>query len=169
MPQPSAVTRSASSLFSRTLAIDAFSALSTLPRSGRIAWRVRSRPCLAEPPAESPSTMKISVAPGVLSEQSDSLPGSVSRAEVALLRITSCCAARLASRARAASTARATICSATDCLLFSQCSSAGRTCAVDRGQELGVVQAILGLALELRLLDEDAEHARPGPRAGPRR
>ena len=28
-----------------------------LPRSGRMAWNLRSRPCLAEPPAESPSTM----------------------------------------------------------------------------------------------------------------
>ena len=27
-----------------------------LPRSGRIAWKSRLRPCLAEPPAESPST-----------------------------------------------------------------------------------------------------------------
>ena len=38
--------------------------LRTLPRSGRIACRVRSRPCLAEPPAESPSTMKISLSRG---------------------------------------------------------------------------------------------------------
>jgi hypothetical protein len=35
----------------------AFSTFSTLPRSGRMAWNLRSRPCLAEPPAESPSTM----------------------------------------------------------------------------------------------------------------
>ena len=37
-----------------------FSLLMILPRSGRIAWKLRSRPCLAEPPAESPSTMKSS-------------------------------------------------------------------------------------------------------------
>ena len=30
--------------------------LITLPRSGKIAWNLRSRPNLAEPPAESPST-----------------------------------------------------------------------------------------------------------------
>ena len=35
-----------------------------LPRSGRIAWFDLSRACLAEPPAESPSTMKSSVSSG---------------------------------------------------------------------------------------------------------
>ena len=34
----------------------AFSVFSTLPRSGRIAWYLLSLPCLALPPAESPST-----------------------------------------------------------------------------------------------------------------
>ena len=29
---------------------------SAAPRRGRMAWNLRSRPCLAEPPAESPST-----------------------------------------------------------------------------------------------------------------
>ena len=60
--------------------------------------------------------------------QSLSLPGSVRRLEVGPLRTTSCCAARLASRARAARMMRATIDSATLMLVFSQCSSAGRTC-----------------------------------------
>ena len=59
--------------------------------------------------------------------QSLSLPGSVSRDDVALLRVTSACAARLASRARAARMMRATIDSAIVLLWFSQCSSAGRT------------------------------------------
>jgi hypothetical protein len=67
------------------------------------------------------------------------------------LRVTSCCAARLASRARAARMMRATIASATLMLWFSQCSSAGRT-ASRRRQHLGVVQPVLGLPLELRLL-----------------
>ena len=84
-PQPSAVTRSDSSLFSSTFASDALSVFSTLPRSGRIAWRARSRPCFAEPPAESPSTMKSSLSsrPGCV--QSLSLPGRVSRPDVARL------------------------------------------------------------------------------------
>ena len=34
----------------------AFSVLITFPRKGKIAWNLRSRPCFAEPPAESPST-----------------------------------------------------------------------------------------------------------------
>ena len=40
------------------------------------AWVARSRACLAEPPAESPSTMKISVPAAARSLQSASLPGS---------------------------------------------------------------------------------------------
>ena len=43
---------------------------------GRIAWNAASRACLAEPPAESPSTMKISQTAGSASWQSASLPGS---------------------------------------------------------------------------------------------
>ncbi len=71
--------------------------------------------------------MKISLE--ALSEfvQSLSLPGRLSRPDVALLRVTSACAARLASRARADKMMRATIDSATLMLWFSQCSSAGRT------------------------------------------
>ncbi len=34
----------------------AFCVFKTFPRNGRIAWNLRSRPCLADPPAESPST-----------------------------------------------------------------------------------------------------------------
>ena len=41
---------------SMILSLGAFSTLSILPFKGRIAWKRRSRPCLAEPPAESPST-----------------------------------------------------------------------------------------------------------------
>ena len=33
-----------------------FSELITFPRSGKIAWNVRSRASIAEPPAEFPST-----------------------------------------------------------------------------------------------------------------
>ena len=39
----------------------AFSVFNTLPRKGKIAWNLRSRPCLAEPPAESPSTKNSSL------------------------------------------------------------------------------------------------------------
>ena len=54
-----------------------FSTLRILPRSGRIACVLRSRASTAEPPAESPSTMKSSASDGSLTEQSASLPGSV--------------------------------------------------------------------------------------------
>ena len=59
--------------------------------------------------------------------QSLSLPGRFRRVEVALLRDTSACAARLASRARAERMMRPTIASATLMLWFSQCSRPGRT------------------------------------------
>src|SRR5918999_1125474 len=99
-PQPSAVTRSASSLFSRTLASVIPSVFITFPRSGRIACFARSRPCFADPPAESPSTMKISLSSRPGEVQSLSLPGSVSRDDVAVFLATSCCAARLPPRSR---------------------------------------------------------------------
>jgi hypothetical protein len=40
-----------------------------------IAWLARLRACLADPPAESPSTMKISEPSAAVSVQSESLPG----------------------------------------------------------------------------------------------
>ena len=120
---------------------------------------MRSRPCLADPPAESPSTTKISLSGRDGDEQSLSLPGSVRRLDVALLRVTSCCAARLASRARAARMIRPTIASATLRFSFSHSSSAGRTMESTADEHLGVVQPVLRLPLELRLLHEDAEHA----------
>jgi hypothetical protein len=57
MPVPMAVMRVRISSLARTLSRRAFSVLMSLPRRGRMAWKRRSRPCLAEPPAESPSTM----------------------------------------------------------------------------------------------------------------
>ena len=56
MPVPIAVMIVRISSFESTLSMRAFSTLMILPRSGRIAWNSRLRPCLAEPPAESPST-----------------------------------------------------------------------------------------------------------------
>src|SRR5207249_991396 len=63
------------SSFERILSIRAFCTLRILPRSGRIAWKLRSRPCFAEPPAESPSTRYSSVSLGSETEQSASFPG----------------------------------------------------------------------------------------------
>ncbi|MCY1442580.1 hypothetical protein D9M71_589550 [compost metagenome] len=47
-----------------------------MPRNGRIAWNSLSRACLAEPPAESPSTRNSSERIGSCPAQSASLPGS---------------------------------------------------------------------------------------------
>jgi hypothetical protein len=55
--------------------------LSTLPRSGRMAWHSLSRPILALPPAESPSTRKTSLCARSLLSQSVSLPGSTATPE----------------------------------------------------------------------------------------
>jgi hypothetical protein len=43
----------------------------------RRTWKLRSRACLADPPAESPSTRKISVSSSDVEAQSASFPGSV--------------------------------------------------------------------------------------------
>ena len=75
MPVPSAVISAWISAFWSTLSMRDFSTLRILPRSGSTACVERSRPCLAEPPAESPSTMKISAISGSLTMQSASLPG----------------------------------------------------------------------------------------------
>ena len=56
IPVPSAVMIAWTSVFFSTRSMRAFSTLMILPRSGRIAWNIESRPLLAEPPAESPST-----------------------------------------------------------------------------------------------------------------
>ena len=91
----------------------AFSTLRILPRIGKIAWNSRSRPDFAEPPAESPSTMKSSVSAGLFEEQSANFPGRFEISKPDFLRVTS--RARLAAtRALAAkipfSTIRLAIC-----------------------------------------------------------
>src|SRR4051812_50071037 len=74
-PVPKAEISAWISVFCRILSILAFSTLRIFPRIGRIAWYCGLRPDLAEPPAESPSTMKISHLVGSFDWQSDSLPG----------------------------------------------------------------------------------------------
>ena len=88
-----------------TLSRRARSTLSSLPRSGRIAWWTWSRPPLALPPALSPSTMNISVRATSLEEQSASLCGMPPESR-APLRLMSSRALRAASRASAARRAR---------------------------------------------------------------
>src|SRR5207302_8062081 len=74
MPQPSASTMSLNSWLARILSAEALATLRILPRNGRIAWVSRSRACLAEPPALSPSTRKISVPAALSRLHSASLP-----------------------------------------------------------------------------------------------
>ena len=76
MPQPSAFIRVAISVEENIFSLFAFSTFNILPFRGRIAWVLRSLPCLAEPPAESPSTKNISHLAGSFSWQSASFPGS---------------------------------------------------------------------------------------------
>ncbi len=78
------------------------STLRILPRRGSTAWFSRFLACLAEPPAESPSTRKISDLAGSFSWQSASLPGRLEMSSGDLRRLSSR-ALRAASRAMAAS------------------------------------------------------------------
>ena len=126
-PVPIADTRSASSVLAITFEKASPSALRILPRKGSTACVLLSRPCLAEPPAESPSTMNSSVSSKFVDLQSASLPGRLSRRPPAVLRLTSLTASRDASRALADNTIRPTMASAAEVLLFSQVSRAGRT------------------------------------------
>ena len=96
-----------------------FSELMIFPRSGRIACVVRSRACFAEPPAESPSTMKSSADSGSLIVQSASFPGSDAFSS-ALLRRVSSRAFRAACRALRAAIAFWTICRASVLVLLEE-------------------------------------------------
>src|SRR5262249_2931953 len=80
MPVPIAVIIDWISAFESTLLMRFFSELITLPRSGRIAWKVRSRASTAEPPAELPSTRKSSAEAGSVIWQSASEPARERRA-----------------------------------------------------------------------------------------
>src|SRR5246127_3065630 len=77
MPVPSAVISVPICSDDSILSKRARSTLRILPRNGRIAWNSRLRPCLALPPAESPSTMKSSDFAGSFSWQSASFPGGL--------------------------------------------------------------------------------------------
>src|ERR1700716_2714701 len=76
MPQPRAAIMVLISSLPSILSNRAFSTFRIFPLSGRMAWKRRSRPCLADPPAESPSTMYSSLRAGSRSWQSASLPGN---------------------------------------------------------------------------------------------
>src|ERR1041384_6062051 len=60
-PVPSAVISVVSSCELSMRSNRTFSTFRILPRSGRIAWNWRLRPCLAEPPALSPPPLKLAL------------------------------------------------------------------------------------------------------------
>ena len=80
----------------------------TLPRRGKIAWIRESRPSLAEPAAELPSTINNSHSSALREEQSANLDGRLSPSKAPFL-MTLSLAARAALRARAAKVALPTI------------------------------------------------------------
>src|SRR5215216_2563799 len=80
MPQPSAAIIVLISSLPSILSKRAFSTFRILPLSGRIAWVRRSRPCFADPPAESPSTSNLSDSAGSLATSHfSSLPRCLAR------------------------------------------------------------------------------------------
>src|SRR5215471_228423 len=103
MPVPRVWIRVTISCEEISLSKRALSTLRILPLRGRIAWNLRSRPCLADPPAESPSTIYSSHSAGSFSWQSASLADNPKESSTPLRRVISR-ALRAASLARAAST-----------------------------------------------------------------
>mmetsp|Transcript_28847 Transcript_28847/g.73582 ORF Transcript_28847/g.73582 Transcript_28847/m.73582 type:complete len:479 (+) Transcript_28847:819-2255(+) len=77
------------SWFLSTAASSLRSTFRILPRRGSTACVCLSRACLADPPALSPSTTKISVSPLLVEVQSASFPGSVVRVSTFFLRTSS--------------------------------------------------------------------------------
>ena len=145
------------SVLASTLSMRAFSTLRILPRIGRIAWTRGSRPWRAEPPAESPSTMKTSHSSGLVDWQSDSLPGRPPPPSRPLRR-----AGQVARLAGGDPGRRRGLRLADDVLaLGGVLLEPGAELVVDdplhEALGLGVAELGLGLALELRLgeLDRD--------------
>jgi hypothetical protein len=143
-------------LVGASLSRSAPATLRILPRSGRTAWLARSRACLALPPAESPSTMKIrrpgsgdSGAVGQLAGQAQLAHGRLAvdflflAAAQALLGALDDPVEQLGGLGEAAS----------------QWSNGSRS-AVSTMRWLRRRQLVLGLADEFRLADEHRQHRR---------
>ena len=86
IPVPNADIMALISALAQTLSREVFSTFRILPRRGSTAWFSRQRAILAEPPAESPSTIKSSHSLGSRPEQSASLPGRARPARAVLRR-----------------------------------------------------------------------------------
>ena len=88
-PVPIAVNNERISSLAKIFSIDAFSTFKIFPRIGKIACVKRSRPCLAEPPAESPSTINSSDISGSFDVLSASFPGKLAISNPDFLRVAS--------------------------------------------------------------------------------
>ena len=132
------------------------STLRILPRIGRIACVFWSRPCLAGPPAESPSTMKSSHSSGLVDWQSASLPGRLPPPSRPLrLRAASRALRQRAGRRRPLRLARDLLALAR--VLLEPLAEAVVDDLLHEGLRLGVAELGLGLALELRVGELDAD------------
>ena len=134
-----------------------------LAAQGSTAWFSRLRPCLAEPPAESPSTRNSSDLAGSRSWQSASLPGREATSSAPLRRVSSR-ALRAASRAAAASTTLVTIVPGFCRMLLEPAIEAlvGDQVLDDRADFRGD-QLVLGLAGEFRIGHLDGQARRSAP------
>ncbi len=157
MPQPTAVMMLRTSSLPRTLSSRARSTLRILPRSGRMAWYIRSRPPSAVPPAESPSTRNSSLASWSRVVQSMSLPGRPPPERTPLRLRTSSRALRAASRASAASIAFCDDLLGRGRVLFEELAELVVDDLGDDPLDLAVAQLGLGLPLELRVGHADAD------------
>ena len=118
----------------------------------------RSRPCLAEPPAESPSTMNSSHSAGSFSWQSASLPGRDVMSSAPLRRVRSR-ALRAASRAAAASTILLDDALGFVRVLLEPVASASATTISTTGRTSDETSLSLVCAGELRVRHLDRQHA----------
>ena len=135
----------------------AFSTFRILPRIGRIAWTRGSRPWRAEPPAESPSTMKTSHSSGLVDWQSESLPGRPPPPSRPLRSRARSRALRAAIRAGRRGLRLADDVAALGGVLLEPGAELVVDHALDEALGLGVAELGLGLALELRLAELDRD------------
>ena len=159
MPVPIAVIMAWISLLESTLLMRAFSTLMILPRSGRIAWKRRSRASTALPPALSPSTRKSSAACGSRVEQSASLPGQAAAAERRLAPDQIACLARSLARPAGGDQLvhdRPRLVR----VLLEVLAELGVADGLDQAADRRVAELGLGLALELRLAQLDRHDRR---------
>ena len=116
-----------------------------------------SRPWRAEPPAESPSTMKTSHSSGLVDWQSDSLPGRPPPPSRPLRPRARSRALRAAIRALARGLGLADDVAALGRVLLEPGAELVVDHALDEALGLGVAELGLGLALELRLAELDRD------------